>query len=213
MNLDKINSISRNAWLDALHVKGTPDNRLREQIDEAERLIMTAAAPKAIYKVLELSDIELKGTSIKRHLEDCEKVIVMAVTLGAGVDILLRRVQITDMALAVIIDSGASILTEQYCDAFQNDIASDIKLHMTPRFSPGYGDYPVEEQKKIVKLLETSKLIGLNLTSTNIMIPRKSVTAIIGLADHPVKGHLATCDECKLKDKCNLRKEGKTCGN
>lgn len=213
MNLDKINRISRDAWLEALHVKGTPDKRLREQMDEAERLLMSTAEPKGIYKVIDLADIELKGKSIKRHLEGCEKASLMAITLGASVDMLIRRMQVRDMALAVILDSGAAVLIEQYCDVYQKDISDDIQFHMTPRFSPGYGDYPIEEQRIITKLLDTPKTIGLSLTSTNIMIPRKSVTAIIGLADHPVKGCLATCDECKLKDKCNLRKEGKTCGN
>lgn len=45
------------------------------------------------------------------------------------------------------------------------------------------------------------------------MIPRKSITAVLGISDHPVKGKLATCNECVLRDKCELRKEGGFCGD
>ena len=44
-------------------------------------------------------------------------------------------------------------------------------------------------------------------------VPRKSVTALIGISDHPVTGRLATCGECVLREKCTLRKEGKFCGD
>ena len=143
----------------------------------------------------------------------------MAVTLGVGVDQLLRKTQVTDMALAVIIDSGASVLIEQLADDFQEEIvkkpeASDRNnTFTTPRFSPGYGDWPITEQARIVRLLDGQRQIGLNITKDSLMIPRKSITAVIGISDHPVKGCLATCDECVLQDKCLLKKEGKFCGD
>lgn len=197
----------------ALKVKGIPDDRLTMMLDEAEQMIKSAAIPKATYRLVPIDDFNLIGVSINKHLEDCQSVAVMAVTLGAGIDMLLRRVQVTDMAMAVAIDTGASVLVEQYCDSYEKMIGAEIEGHTTSRFSPGYGDYPVTEQGSVIKLLDAPKRIGLNVTSSSLMVPRKSVTAIIGVADVPVAGKLATCDECVLKDKCNLRKEGKTCGN
>lgn len=213
MNLNIIDKISREKWLRALHIKGTPDDKLIETMDEAEKNLISVVLPKAIYRVIEIDDINLKGKSIEKHLNNCHSIILMAVTLGAGVDMLLRRIQVTDMAMAVILDTGASTLVEQYCDAFEKIIEAEIKGYTTSRFSPGYGDYPVTEQSYIIKLLDASKRIGLNVTSSNLMIPKKSVTAIMGVADVPVAGKLATCEECTIKDKCDLRKEGKTCGN
>lgn len=213
MNLNIIDKISRTKWLNALKVKGTPDDSLIEMLDKAEKMIISAAMPKATYRMVSINDFNLTGVSINKHLENCHSVAVMAVTLGAGVDMLLRRVQVTDMAMAVAIDTGASVLVEQYCDSYEKMIGAEIEGHTTSRFSPGYGDYPVTEQGSVIKLLDAPKRIGLNVTSSSLMVPRKSVTAIIGVADVPVAGKLATCDECVLKDKCNLRKEGKTCGN
>ena len=84
---------------------------------------------------------------------------------------------------------------------------------MTSRFSPGYGDYPLEYQQNVIQYVDGPRKIGLNVTENHLMIPRKSVTALMGIADHPVTGRLATCGECILREKCTLRSEGKHCGD
>ena len=224
MNIEITRSIDREAWLKALHAKGSADSRLAEQMDEAERLLEETARPKAVYRPAEISTIIKDGDpdnsgkeqaaaslSIKKHLEGCNRAVLMAVTLGVGVDQLLRKTQVTDMALAVILDTGASVLIEQLADDFEKEI--EAGPFTTPRFSPGYGDWPITEQARIVRLLDGQRQIGLNVTKDSLMVPRKSITAVIGIADHPVKGCLATCDECVLRDKCLLKKEGKFCGD
>lgn len=211
MNLEITRPIDRKAWLTALHTKGSADPILEDQMDEAERLLKAAAGPRAVYKIMERAGFSAQSLSVSKHLEGCQKVVLMAVTLGTDVDQLLRRTQVTDMALAVIIDSGASVLIEQLAD----DLEEEIKIgpFMTPRFSPGYGDWSITEQSRMIRILDAQKQIGLNVTKDSIMIPRKSITAVIGIADHPVKGSLATCDKCVLKNKCELKKEGKFCGD
>lgn len=224
MNLQITRSIDRKAWLNALHAKGAADSRLANQMDEAERLLKEATQPKAVYRLVGIDAIlqdgngscaagenTVKSKSIAKHLEGCDKAALMAVTLGAGVDQLLRKTQVTDMAMAVIVDSGASILIEQLAEDFEEVI--EAGPFTTPRFSPGYGDWPITEQTRIVRMLDAQRQIGLNVTKDSLLIPRKSITAVIGISDHPVKGSLATCEQCILKDKCELRKEGKYCGD
>jgi len=224
--------IDRKQWLAALHVKIAVDDMsedaaerkadamLNGQMGQAEGLLLAAAKPKGIYRVMDREKVHTEGFSIEKHLEGCHQVILMAATLGAEVDALLRKMQVSDMAMAVIIDAGASVMVEQICDAFQKEIEKEIRhadqgavLHFTSRFSPGYGDYPVNEQRRILQYMEAQKKIGLHVTRDSLMIPRKSVTALIGAADHPVTGHRAGCRECLLKEKCILRKEGKFCGD
>ncbi len=241
------NKIDRKQWLAALHVKtaadgmaeeataSKADTMLNRQMEQAEGLLLAAAKPKGTYKVMERANIHTAGFSIEKHLEGCQQVILMAATLGAEVDALLRKTQVSDMALAVIIDAGASVLMEQICDNFQEIIKEEMRssahsvseaslhqkmdlpqreqIYFTSRFSPGYGDYPLKEQKRVIQYLEGQKKIGLYVTQDSLMIPRKSVTALIGMADQPVKGKLASCDECVLKEKCTLKKEGKFCGD
>ncbi len=217
MSIQIRKSISRKKWLAVLQVRGSADEILMQRMDEAEKLITDMAQPKTTYRIIPKADIRIEGKSIEKHLKGCHSVAVMALTLGAGIDALIRRTQVTDMAMAVIIDCGASVLTEQLADEYEKQISENISQNTggftTPRFSPGYGDYPIEIQKDIIGYVDGSRRIGLNVTSDFTMIPRKSVTALIGIADTPVTGHLATCDMCALRDKCELKKEGKFCGN
>ena len=216
MNLKINGQISRENWAKALKAEKMSHETkaaLDKSFDEAEKLLQSEAKPKAVCRLVKISEVPTPGFSIKKHLDGCHSVIVMAVTLGMGVDNLIRRLQLTDMALAVIADSGATVLIEQLCDDFQKEAAAQTDGYTTSRFSPGYGDFPVTVQGEIVRIADAGRKIGLNVTSGSLMIPRKSVTALIGVADHPVKGRLATCSECVLRGKCSLRKEGKYCGD
>lgn len=186
------------------------------QMDIAEEKLFKAAMPQGIFRFMPLDDmvkktLGLEGNAIKKHLEGCSEIVIMGATLGVQTDQLIRTSQIRDMAEAVFLDSGASILIEQICDQLEEKIKDDTDMYLTGRYSPGYGDYPIDAQSRLIRTLDAQRKIGLTVNESHIMIPRKSVTAIIGAADHPVKGYLASCEECTIKDKCILRKEGKNC--
>lgn len=218
MNLNINEPINRAQWLSSMKMSESlntsMDMKLEEQLNEAEELLCKAARPRAIYRIVDIAEFNADGESIKRHLQECHKVVVLGLTLGSSVDELLRRMQIRDMAMAFIIDCGASVLVDNMADQLEHKILGrlDDGLFITSRFSPGYGDYPITRQGEIIHLLDGGRRIGLHLTADNLMVPRKSITAVIGIANHPVKGSLATCEECVIRDKCNLRKEGKYCG-
>lgn len=210
--------------------------RLETQMDEAESLLFDAVEPAFAYRVLDAEQLTVRGTSLARHLDGCDRLVVMAVTLGHAVDRLISETQASRIALGVVIDSGASVMAERAANMAEEQIRTELAeaqtrakrttdtaaadtvgdqtapLYMTPRFSPGYGDSPLEMQEQVLDLLDARNQIGITLSKGYMMSPSKSITAIIGLADHPVTGRLATCDECVLKDKCQLRKEGKLCG-
>lgn len=224
MRLNLPQKIDKKQWLARLGVPRDEDARLLQQLELAEAKLLHAAAPQGVYRVLELKretgaggedlsagGVELPGNAIKKHLTGCNGMIVMAVTLGAAVDRLIRTAQVRDMAEAVILDSGASVLAEQCADILEGVIRAEIGGFTTGRYSPGYGDFPIQMQRDFTKFLDTHRQIGLAVNENYILTPRKSITAIAGLADHPVKGYLATCDECLLKESCGLRKEGKQC--
>lgn len=219
MIIEITESINREYWLETLGVNFTgrlddeEKQRLCSQLEIAEKQLFETACPKAVYRVMPRDAVRTEGFSIEKHLEGCHKVAVMGVTLGAGVDELIRKTQVTDVAMAVIMDCGASVLAEHVCDEFEKYIKSQISGYVTSRFSPGYGDYPLDCQKDIIRCIDGQRKIGLFVTSTSLMIPRKSVTALMGISEHPVKGRLATCEECVLGEKCTLRKEGKLCSD
>ena len=191
-------------------------DRLMQQMDEAETLLFDAADPAFTYEVLDIGSLPIQGVSLAKHLEGCNQIAVMAVTLGPEVDRLINETQEHRIALGVVIDSGASIMAELATnmaeEQIRNEIAEKGPIFMTGRFSPGYGDSPLEMQAEVLELLHADEKLGITLSKGYMMSPSKSITAIMGLADHPVTGRLATCEECVLRDKCQLRKEGKRCG-
>ena len=108
----------------------------------------------------------------------------------------------------------ASALAEQMADAAEGQLrqwAAEQRLFLTGRFSPGYGDWPISLQPLLAETLDTARQIGLYVTDTYLMTPRKSVTALLGVSDHPVRGQLAGCGHCVLRARCNYRKRGITC--
>ena len=191
-------------------------DRLVQQMDEAEALLFDAAKPAFTYEVLDADRLAIQGVSLAKHLEGCNQIAVMAVTLGPEVDRLISETQEHRIALGVVIDSGASIMAELATNMAEELIRAEIAekgpILMTGRFSPGYGDSPLEMQAEVLELLHADEKLGITLSKGYMMSPSKSITAIMGLADHPVTGRLATCEECVLRDKCQLRKEGKRCG-
>jgi len=158
----------------------------------------------------------LEGGDIRRHLEKAPKAAVMAATLGVGVDHLIRRWEYTDLTRSVILDACATQLIEEVCDQAEEEVeaeAARLGLHSNFRYSPGYGDLPLTVQPNLLAVLGAAKRIGLTCTESHILLPRKSVTALIGLlppgeAAAPKGG----CAACALRDSCKFKKDGGTDG-
>ena len=184
---------------------------------KAEQLFLEAVNPKFYYQVYpkeELNDL-LSGEDIKKHLQPAEQVILLAATLGAEVDSLIRRTQIEDMALSVIIDALASAAIEEVCDLACDELEEKYApLTLTSRYSPGYGDWSLEKQDEFLRALDAGKKIGLCVNSSLMLTPIKSVTAAIGLLKKgQAKGQSThDCSKCNLYKSCQYRKEGISCG-
>ena len=84
---------------------------------------------------------------------------------------------------------------------------------LTSRYSPGYGDLPIAMQNEFLEILQAKKTIGLSVTSSNILIPRKSITAILGIIDEKNKEDELSCKDCNKNDSCNFTKGDVECGS
>ena len=118
--------------------------------------------------------------------------------------------------LAAVVDAMASAVMEELCNALEAEIRTSVQAqghYLTGRFSPGYGDCPLTLQQPFAIALDTVRGLGMAVTPENLLTPRKSVTAILGVADHPVTGARAGCGHCLLREKCEYRKRGTTCEN
>ena len=123
--------------------------------------------------------------ALARYVGDAKKLFLFGATLGSRVDITLRRMSLTSVAEAGAGQAVAAALIETYCDdccnELQKQLPSNKKLKW--RFSPGYGDWPLEEQKILFSVLDCAHTIGLTLTESCMMAPIKSVTAVIAVED------------------------------
>ncbi len=218
-----LDGIDKKEALRYLGIKGEPDSKTAELISLCEKELLKVIEPKFLFRKFEIEeasdgiDVEngsllLSGEGIKKHLSGCKSAVLMCATLGQGVDRLIRQLQITDLARAVIVDALSSSAIEQVCDYAEKEITDNSKeYHLTSRFSPGYDDLPIEIQKDFLSLLSAQKKIGLCSTDSMLLTPRKSVTAIIGLSDKKTADY-KSCVNCSLKMNCRYRKDNNHCG-
>ncbi len=136
--------------------------------------------------VCDFGSFSLTSKSLSKNLEGCTKVIVFAATVGIAFDRLIAKYSRLSPAKALIFQAIGAERTEALCNAFSCDIAKEYDLSAKPRFSPGYGDLPLESQKNIFGVLDCERKIGLTLTDSLLMSPSKSVTAFIGLKNRGV---------------------------
>lgn len=152
---------------------------------------------------------EFVSSGLAKHLEGCDRLLLFGATLGARVDIALRRISVRSIAEGAASQAVAASLIESYLDqqeiVWKKDLPADWQYRT--RFSPGYGDWDLTEQQKIFRLLNCAKTIGLTLTAGGIMAPTKSVTAVIGIDQSGKKPEPAADTRCGKKTKCAA------CGN
>ena len=128
--------------------------------------------------------IETASKSLESALNGCESVIVFAATVGIGIDRLIKKYSVTSSSKAVMLQAIGAERIESLCDCFCEDLKGELAekgFSLKPRFSAGYGDFPLECQRDIFALLDDGRRIGLCLNSGLLMSPTKSVTAVIGI--------------------------------
>ena len=200
--------------------RGEPDEKTMALLEQCAAPLLAAATPRAVWLEADVDALAdagiLRGGDVMRHLEGCPQAVLLAVTLGPGVDAQIRRAGVGDIAAGVASDALGSALAEQAAEAAEAELrqwAAGEGKYLTGRFSPGYGDWDITVQPLVAAALDTVRRAGLCVTDTNLMTPRKSVTAILGVSEHPVKGRLAGCGHCVLRTRCEYRKRGKTCAS
>lgn len=218
-----LNPISKEEASRYMGIKGVPDEKISEMLDRCEIIVRESVRPKYVYRKTTVCFTEngvllggvntvLSGMDIKKHLSGCTEAVVMAVTLSAEADKLIRRTAVTDMAEALAVDCLCSAGVEQVCDRVEKEIFEKVKAkYRTWRFSAGYGDLPLDIQKDLLLFLNAQRRIGLTVTENSLLLPSKSVTAIIGISETPVERGRKGCESCQMKGSCAFSASGKTC--
>lgn len=205
---------------EVLHFLGWRGSVLEEELlSEIRRLSEEAvriAEPRIVSRRFQLINGALKGTGfrpkgkdIRQMLVPCSEVILIAATLGASAERMLLRAQAQSAARSLLLDAVLSAAIEAVLDRQEEALRRELSgggLYLTDRFSPGYGDMPLEQSKSICEILDAQRQIGLTVSASGIMIPRKSVTAIMGVSDMPVPLRPKGCQNCNARATCALRR-------
>lgn len=151
-----------------------------------------------------------KSKNLALRLKGCNEIILFSATVGLEIDRYIARCQRLSPLKALIANAYGAERIENLCDTFCSDMEENFKcenLSLTKRYSPGYGDLPIEAQAELFKLLDCSRQIGVSLNSSMLMSPSKSVTAIIGIKKGGnINSGAHKCSDCDNAE-CEFRKQ------
>ncbi len=185
-----------------------PDISICQMTEEVIKELAGSANPKfctsdAEFKVngniVDFGGFSFKSHDLANHLKNCDKGVFMGVTLGAEVDMLIYKLSALSPSKAVAAQSAASAMVEAVADSLCNTISETLKeqkLYLTPRYSPGYGDLDIACQKEFLRVLSAEKRIGLCLTSSGMLTPVKSITAVAGFTPDKYSCSEYKCNTC-----------------
>ncbi len=122
---------------------------------------------------------EFESEKLLKNLKNSQEAFVFCVTLGVGVDRLLNKLKTISPAEYFITDALSSALAEGAMDKAERIIKGEALTR--PRFSPGFGDFDIELQPKILELLNAQRLLGITVNRACLMSPMKSATAVMGI--------------------------------
>lgn len=202
--------------------RGGVSGRLLKKIDEHIAGLEKIMQPKVLYTTKKIRAIErgtveleggisLKSARLSKTLGRCQRVTFFLATIGDRVDDLirtsLRKKRLSD---ASIYDAIGSAAVEATVDTFQDRMDCKIgksRQRTTLRFSPGYCDWKIHEQKKLFSVLEND-LIGVDLNESCLMAPGKSVSGVFGIgsSEHVDKKETNPCRVCGMHA-CTARRK------
>ena len=153
---------------------------MRDCVDEVnDRLIY-----KVCYCVLDAHTLT-RFTDVSRQLDrllaGCRTTILFGATVGVELDRRIARYGVLSPARALMMQAVGAERIESLCNVFCSDLGKEYSSKLTPRFSAGYGDLPLEAQRDIFSILDCPRHIGLTLNNSLLMSPTKSVTAFVGI--------------------------------
>ena len=201
-----------------LGCRGELDPALAERVRALTAQVEEAAQPRTVSRVfpltflggnkLALGPLAVESAALGKNLAGCEEVILFAATLGVGVDRLIARANAGRVSDAAVYQAAGAALIEAVCDLAWEDLrraGESEGWHLRPRFSPGYGDFPLACQGELLSALRAPETIGLTASEAMLLLPSKSVTAVMGRSRLALPCHRTGCEACGKTD-CAFRR-------
>lgn len=182
---------------------GTGSRATSRKVQKWTESLLSIAEPELVYSVHAVAEVGksyvrlaggpvFRSRKLARAFRECELAVCFVGTLGDGIEdeigSLTRRGKLAD---AVVVDALGSAGIEDTVERFYTALEDHFRLQgkrLTLRFSPGYCDWPLDQQAQLLHLVDT-RLVGVALLESSLMTPRKSVSGIFGITSH----RLASC--------------------
>jgi hypothetical protein len=152
------------------------------EIKEPIKSLITEEKEKLDYLLHPASIYTIVGyDETNKHLvfKDAEKVAICICTIGPELEQEIEKLmEKNEMTRALILDALGSEAAEEVAiqsDRILAEKARVMNLWPSKRYSPGYGKWDVKEQRFIFRML-TAADIGVRLTESCMMVPRKSIS-------------------------------------
>ena len=210
-----LTDIPRRQVLRYLGMGHREDTSVSVLIDETQADFLQSIQCKGCYRIVpvavtgdhvDLQLLDVQSKHLARALQGCSHAMLFAATIGAEADLLRRRAAVRSAARELVADAVGSAAIESFCDLMCREIAVNaLGMRFRPRFSPGYGDLSIDTQRGLLDVLDAGKTIGVRLTDSLLMVPQKSVTAIVGLGTDGCTLFGVDCDDCSRAD-CEFRR-------
>lgn len=155
-----------------------------------------------------IAGLRIESRDLRRSLVGCERAVIFAATAGVQPDRMVERYRLLSPARAAVLDAVGSAAVEAWCNQLCGQWRAEFfadGLRLRPRFSPGYGDFPIEAQSGLLSLLDANRRAGISLTDAGMMLPGKSVSAVVGLGAQGCASREQDCERCGMKN-CAFRR-------
>lgn len=155
---------------------------------------------------LEFGGMKISSKSLEKNLNGCRYVIAFAATIGIMADRVIKKHSALSSSFALVADATGTAYIEAWCDLLcERFKAMEKGSFLRPRFSPGYGDFSINCQPMLLNALDAPRKVGISLTDGLLMVPSKSVSAIIGVSDFDAGCTAQGCEACDNKG-CEFRR-------
>jgi hypothetical protein len=181
--------------------------QIQTLLEIAKPLISAKAVYKVCYIEEKLEDtviidgIPLRSRILTKNLEKVGRVFPYVITIGTRLE--QKADASTDLLEKYYLDKIGNIALSEVRNYLEENLCSKFALDGLSYMSPGsLEDWPLEEQRPLFSILKGGEVsIGVRLTESLLMIPRKSVSGIY----FPTEVTFYSCQLCPRKN-CEGRK-------
>ena len=122
-----------------------------------------------------------QGSDLFVRGEVGDELGIMVVTVGEWIQAWVWELtESGGVTLGMIVDAIGSETVEEIADVVDQIIRNTSRKATTKRYSPGYGDWDVTDQKALLELVESER-IGVTVNESSQLVPEKSISAVLGL--------------------------------